>query len=595
MKNLSRAWLLGFFLAAALGQQTVVVEPQTANQPPKPAANDPAADPNALPVMRPVPAAQPALQGQSLADYARDIRSRKKVEVKTNAQDAKELFAEVDKLFQFAADDSGFPQRTPVKRRMVSQADVEKYARESLEKADVGKRLARSELTMKKFGLLPPEFNLSEFGVKSTKESIAGYYDEENKTISLLNWISVEQLRPVLAHELTHALQDQNYDLHKWMARPGSAPTPRKAALKAPVKEGDRFEVDDDEGALARKAVVEGQAMVVFIDYLLSPFHRTVEDTPSIVAAMEDPSVRAVIDTQTMHEAPMILREAGTFPYREGLIFEAELLHKGSKEMAFQGAFQRPPRNTHEVLHPEAYIDNEKMPKVTLPDVRAMLAGKYEVYDSGGFGELDIRSLLKQFGQKRSMYELAPAWRGGAYVAFKRTPAQPAAPTPVSASVPADAKAADSKPAAELKPEPKLTTADLALLYVSRWKNADMAERFGQMYAFIAAKRHPNATPVDAPACAGNDCPLWTTQLATEQGPIIIQGWKDNTVVITESFDAGTSANIRAAVMGKTPATPMADLGPELTLRLRDLPPVSAMEEGIREQFAVALAGQLAK
>ena len=62
-----------------------------------------------------------------------------------------------------------------------------------------------------------------------------------------------------------------------------------------------------------------------------------------------------------MHDAPMILRESGTFAYNEGLIFEGELLHKGGKKMAFAGAFTRPPRNSHEVLQPETYIQGEKL------------------------------------------------------------------------------------------------------------------------------------------------------------------------------------------------------------------------------------------
>ena len=80
--------------------------------------------------------------------------------------------------------------------------------------------MARSEMTMKKFGFLPREFDLRDFLAKANGKEVAGYYDEEKKTVYLLNWIPLEHQAPVLAHELTHALQDQNYDLK-------SGPRPR--------------------------------------------------------------------------------------------------------------------------------------------------------------------------------------------------------------------------------------------------------------------------------------------------------------------------------------------------------------------------------
>src|SRR6202167_5847397 len=116
---------------------------------------------------------------------------------------------------------------------------------------------------------------------------------------------------------------------------------------------------------------------------------------------MEEPAVKGAIDSQLMHDAPMILREAGTFAYQGGLIFEGELLQKGGKKMAFAGAFARPPRNSHEVLQPVSYINGEKLPSVRIPDMREVLNDQYDVYDSGGIGELDVRALLKQYGERK--------------------------------------------------------------------------------------------------------------------------------------------------------------------------------------------------
>src|SRR6202041_2836721 len=199
---------------------------------------------------------QQADSGQSLGDVARKLRKDTTNEVKMTDADTKKLFDSVDRIFAFAAEDTGMPKHGAVKRRLVSKADVEKYAAGQMAKEEFTKTFAQEELSMKKLGFLPRDFNLKEFLVKSTGQEIAAYYDDETKEISMLNWVPPDRQEPILAHELTHALQDQNYDLAKWM----------KAASKPPGK-GSKNQETDNDGAAARKAVVEGQGMVVYVDY----------------------------------------------------------------------------------------------------------------------------------------------------------------------------------------------------------------------------------------------------------------------------------------------------------------------------------------
>src|ERR1700746_215376 len=153
---------------------------------------------------------------QSLADMARKLRKDKPAEVRMTDADTKELFGAVDKVFEFTSEDTGIPKHTSVKKALVGPADIEKFTKDRMARAEYSQRFARSELTMKKFGLLPRDFNLREFLVKSNGQSIPGLYNEETKTIWLLNTISMDKQGPILAHELTHALQDQNYDLKHW-------------------------------------------------------------------------------------------------------------------------------------------------------------------------------------------------------------------------------------------------------------------------------------------------------------------------------------------------------------------------------------------
>ena len=485
----------------------------------------------------------------SLADMARKLRKDKPAEVRMTDGDAKELFSSVDKVFEFASADTGFPKRSAVKKRIVGQADIEKFTKERLARADFSKRFARSELTMKKFGLLPRDFNLREFLVKSNGQSIAGLYDEETKTISLLNTVSLEKQGPILAHELTHALQDQNYDLQTWA----------QAGVKSVLQTKAGNDESNDESTTARHAIVEGQAMVVYIDYLLAPFGRNLKDTPGVVASMEDSAVSATIDTELMHKAPMVLREAGAFPYRTGLFFEADILAQRGKQAAFHGVFAQPPRNTHEVFDSKAYLDREKLAPVQIPDLNSLLSKDYEIFDSGSFGELDVRALLKQFGDKHGATDFAPAWQGGSYIAVKKT------------TVPAGT-------------EP--TTGDVALLYVSHWKTSQAAEHFARFYATTVAKRYQKAVVQDVPTCVTAPCPTGAALVSTEEGPVIVEQWPDNTVIVSESFDPSTAVKLSAAIRNASAVhhARAAEM-PELAIRLYSIPAFRAFQAQMAEQI----------
>ncbi len=483
--------------------------------------------------------------GQSLGDVARRLRKDTTEEVKMTDADTKKLFESVDRIFAFAAEDTGMPKHAAVKRRLVGKADVEKYMTGQLAKEEYAKSLAQVEPSLKKLGFLPRDFNLKEFLVKSTGQQIAAYYDDETKTISMLNWVPPDRQEPILAHELTHALQDQNYDLARWM--------------KVQKKEGQPGATDD--AAVARKAVVEGQAMVVYVDYVLKPLGRSLEDTPGVVYAMEEPAVKAVIDSQLMHDAPMILREIGTFAYQQGLIFEGELLHKGGKKMAFAGAFARPPRNSHEVLQPEAYINGEKLRALSIPDMKNVLNDQYELYDSGGIGELDVRALLKQYGERRAADEVSSEWQGGAYATFRRK----------------DKNVANVEPA----------TADLAFLYVSRWKSPQAADWFARFYVRALSQRYQTATAQTVGACSDTNCPISSALVETEEGPVIVELWKDNRVVVSESFDPATAARLRAALReGAGGIHAQKAPLPEIGLRLLQIPAFQAFERRVGTSIA---------
>jgi hypothetical protein len=269
---------------------------------------------------------------------------------------------------------------------------------------------------------------------------------------------------------------------------------------------------------------------------------------------MEEPAVKAVADSQMLHDAPMILRESGSFAYNEGLIFEGELLHKGGRNMAFAGAFARPPRNSHEVLQPQAYINGERLPATGVPDLKQLLGEQYDVYDSGGIGQLDVRAYLKQYGERKNADDVSCAWQGGAYVTYRRKNKAPG--------------------------EASATTADLALLFVLRWRTPQAAERFARFYTSAVAQRYRTATVQPVTACSEPNCPVSSAQIMTEEGPVIVEHWGDNRVIVSESFDTTIATKVRGAVRdgtGHAENVPQSEIG----LRLYDIPAFRAFAEEI--------------
>ena len=128
-------------------------------------------------------------------------------ETKISPEEAKELFRSVDELLAFASKDTGLPIKHSVNRKMTSRDAVEAFLKKHMATDKDAKRLRRSELVLKKFGLLPREFDLPTFLVAMLKEQVAAYYDPKTQLVNLVDWVDVDQQKPVMAHELTHALQ----------------------------------------------------------------------------------------------------------------------------------------------------------------------------------------------------------------------------------------------------------------------------------------------------------------------------------------------------------------------------------------------------
>src|SRR5438309_1039433 len=442
------------------------------------------------------PAALPVQQQKAAGEGARATQTQE-AEQKISPQEAEELFRSVDDILQFASKDSSLPIKQPVKRTLTSRDQVVAYITKHMAEDEDAQRLRRSELVLKKFGLLPRDFDLQTFLLALLREQVAGYYDPKTKTVNLLDWVDVEQQRPVLAHELTHALQDQSFGLEKWM-KAGAG------ELAANRKDSTQADIESDEAAAARQAVVEGQAMVVLIDYMLEPTGQSLKDSPQIVEALKQGMLVGTADSIQFHNAPLYLKEALTFPYRYGIDFVADVLAKDGKEKAFAGVFANPPRTTREIMEPKTYLSGEHLEAMRLPDFQKIFKS-YDLFDSGAVGEFDVAVLIDQYAGSKTSHDLYPHWRGGFYYAAR--------------------------------PKSK-ADGTLGLLYVSRWSSPAKSADFAAIYARSLEKRYRRAHQNGENRVKDLDILETLTgrhTWATEDGPVVIDVQGD-TVMVTESL-----------------------------------------------------------
>ena len=424
-------------------------------------------------------------------------------EKKISPKEAEELFRSVDEILAALSKETGYPIKHEVKRRLTSRDEVAAYITKHMSEDEDAQRLRRSEAVLKKFGLLPRDFDMETFLVAMLREQVAGYYDPKTKTVNLLDWVDAEQQRPVMAHELTHALQDQSFDLEKWM-RAGEVDL---AAKKQPSP----ADIANDETIAARQAVVEGQATVTLLDYLLTPTGQSVTTAPQLVEAMKAGMVAGTPDSYEFRKAPIYLRQAMLFGYLYGLDFTIALLKAGGKQKAFEGAFLNPPQSTRQIMQPETYLAGEKIDPVPLPDFDRDFKN-YERFDIGAIGEFDVAVMIEQYAGEEVSKKLYPHWRGGYYYA--------------------------------VRPKGK-ESAPLGLLYVSRWSDAATAGEFADVYAKALGVRYKKLEAVEKGGAEGVAM-TWVT----DEGNVVITR-RANTVVVSESLDNETTKRVEKVVLGK--------------------------------------------
>ena len=228
-----------------------------------------------------------------------------------------------------------------VKSGAQSRPEIERMLIKNLNDQMTPSEMHATELSLRKFGLAPNDFEYRSFMIKLLTEQVAGYYDPKAQEFYLADWLDLEGQKPVMAHELTHALQDQHFNLRRF----------------------EKWPHGESDAELAVHSLVEGDATLAMIIYMAKN---------PLVALAFSRSLTTGVATEQFDQAPRVMRESLIFPYREGSEWATQLYKRGGWTMV-SNAFTKLPLSSEQILHAEKYFKYERPIKIVLPDVTNLL------------------------------------------------------------------------------------------------------------------------------------------------------------------------------------------------------------------------------
>jgi hypothetical protein len=351
------------------------------------------------------------------------------------ATDPSSVCNQVPAIISQLAEITGMKLHHPVPCAFITKADVNKFLQERVKEVANPDEIRAEELTLKKFGFVPANFDLAKNTVDLLTEQAAAFYDYNKKKLFLTETTSTESQEPVLAHELAHALADQNYNLARF------------------IRQGRK----NDDGSTARLAVMEGQATWLMSEFLARQNGQTLKNSPSLVDAMSKLSDSGGSSQYPVFDnEPLYLRDTLVFPYTKGMLFQNAVFQRDGKQ-SFGEVFEHPPVSTQQIMQPATYFKWIKPTDPKLPDPK--LPHGYKGLVGGTLGELEHRILLQQYVDTASADEMAPHWRGCNFELLENKKA-----------------------------------ARVVLLYAVEWDDEDSARRYFEAYRQVMKKKWKQMT-----------------------------------------------------------------------------------------------------
>lgn len=277
-----------------------------------------------------------------------------------------------------------------VKSGAQTRAEIERMIIKNLDSETTPAEMHAAEVLLRVFGLAPKEFAYRSFLIKLLSEQVAGYYDPKAQQFYLADWIEMEGQKPVMAHELTHALQDQHFNLKRF----------------------EKWPKGDSDAELAAHALIEGDATLAMTLYMTK--------NPLVAIAFIRSLGAQEAASEQFKQAPRALQESLLFPYEEGSAWATQLYKRGGWEMVSQ-AFSKLPQSTEQILHVEKYFSYEAPQKLTLPDFKSVLGPAWTRIEYDVNGEWGYFLILEEFLKDAAGSKQASAGWGGDRFALYET------------------------------------------------------------------------------------------------------------------------------------------------------------------------------
>jgi hypothetical protein len=342
----------------------------------------------------------------------------------------------------------------PVQSSTQSRPEIERMLIKNLDEETTPAQMHAAEVTLERLGLAPPDFHYRALMLRVLTEQVAGYYDPKSGEFHLADWIDLDGQRPVMAHELTHALQDQHFNLRRF----------------------ERWPKGDSDAELATHALIEGDAMLAMSIY--------VANNPLRALAFLKSLGTTGMSSQELDKAPRALRETLLFSYQEGINWTRNLYKQGGWDRVSK-AFTELPQSTEQILHPEKYFDHEAPAKVRLSDMTGWLNNlTHEAAMSASFASSGGSSA--QATWKRLDNDVEGEW--GFYLILDEFLKSPAESHRAAAGWGGDRFAVYEGP-----------TGEVLFVSLSTWDTENDAREFFDAYVKRTGLRYPTATQADDP------------------------------------------------------------------------------------------------
>jgi len=297
-------------------------------------------------------------------------------------------------------------------------------------------QLRIGSLTGAMTGVYPAGMDLKAETLKLMRSQVAGFYDPHAKQMVLVEgaidigfWNSAADFvsrrdaigQMLLAHELTHALQDQHFHIEQMIDQ---------------VK-------DNDDRDLALKAVAEGDATLAGYGY--------------VVGNLDEASIDAIVDRMNLlpktvaaqsGDVPLGLSAPMIFQYADGVRFVADAYRRGGWA-AVNAIYADPPQATLQIMNPELYFNRlAQLVEINLTGYQQVLKD-WSKADDDTYGAMLLKVIIERnLGMTAPEIALAEHWSGDRMIVLEKDRA-------------------------------------LTVLWIVSFSDGEMATRFGDVYASI--------------------------------------------------------------------------------------------------------------